>query len=277
MTDSYYNYFFKDGKPIHRLSYCAFLDVLGFSERIQESSNNDKHNELLQEFHDIFEKMLSSLEESTTDSLLYFKSFTDNILLAHPRFSKDMESEFGFILWAIKEYQFQMALHGFFVRGGLSINRLFIDDNSVYGEALIEAYNLESKQAINPIVVLSDDAMKLVNKHLTYYSNADHSPQVRELLMNTDGRYFINYLSECILDGDTGYELDIAPLNLHKEQIEQSLTKYRDKPVVYAKFSWLSSYHNYFCDSVSQLDGYSDDLKVDSELMTVKFRRINSQ
>ena len=34
------------------------------------------------------------LKENSGESMLYFKSFTDNVVLAHPRFSDDMESEF---------------------------------------------------------------------------------------------------------------------------------------------------------------------------------------
>lgn len=264
------------GKPVHRLSYCAFLDVLGFSERIRASHKNKSADRLLQEFHAIFKKRISRLESDVDESLLYFKSFSDNVLLAHPRFSEDMESEFGFILWSISEYQFEMALQGFFIRGGLSVGPLFVDDNSVYGEALIDAYHLESKVAIYPIVVLCDNTMKLVDKHVGYY-HGEAAPQVRDVLVNADGRYFINYLSECILPTDDGDSVDINSLQKHKDQIESALAQYGGQPAVFAKFSWLAAYHNYFCDSVSSHPGYSNKLKVSNELATVQFKRIDKK
>ena len=261
------------GKPVHRLSYCAFLDVLGFSERIRASHKNKSADKLLQEFHAIFKKRISRLESDVDESLLYFKSFSDNVLLAHPRFSEDMESEFGFILWSISEYQFEMALQGFFIRDGLSVGPLFVDDNSVYGEALIDAHHLESKVAINPIVVLCDNTMNLVDKHIGYY-HGEAAPQVRHVLVNADGHYFINYLSECILPTDEGDEVDKNSLQKHKDQIESALAQYAGQPAVFAKFSWLAAYHNYFCDSVSSYPGYSDKLKVSNELATVQFKRL---
>jgi hypothetical protein len=267
------DFYIKAGKPVHTLSYCAFLDVLGFSARTRESYLDGSHDSLLQEFHETFAQVTAELKKQTTSSPLYYKSFSDNVLLAVPRYSSDMESEFGNILIATSEYQFQMALKGFFVRGGLSVGPLFIDDNSVYGEALIAAYELESKVAVNPIVVLSDDTAKLVNKHLTYYAG-EWAPQRRSLLVNSDDRYFINYLDECILETYEGWELDIESLSLHRDRIQYSLAKYAEKPSVFAKFSWLSAYHNYFCDTVADYLGYSDELKVNSELMTVKFRRL---
>jgi hypothetical protein len=261
------------GKPAHRLSYCAFLDILGFSARLRSSYRDGKENELLQRFHGIFNKKITSLKSDAQESLLYLKSFSDNVLLAPPQFSDDLESEFGFILWSIKEYQYEMALQGFFIRGGLSVGKLFVDDNSVYGEALLDAYDLETNVAVNPIVVLSDDAMKLVDLHLGYY-HGEIAPQIRSVLVNADGRYFINYLSECILEGAEGEWLDVVSLKKHKEQIENSLTQYAAQPSVFAKFSWLSAYHNYFCDSVSSAPGYTDSLKVSAKLASVQFKML---
>ncbi|MCY7297526.1 hypothetical protein [Alteromonas sp. a30] len=268
--------FFENGKPVHRLSYCAFLDLLGFSARTKESYKNQTGNQLLQEFHEIFSNQIAKMKEETEESLLYFKSFSDNVLLAHPRFSDDMESEFGFILWAIQEYQFAMALKGFFIRGGLSVGQLFVDDDNVYGEALIDAYQLESKAAINPMVVLCDNTMKLVDHHLTYYQG-EWAPQLNDVLVNSDGRYFINYLSECVVDTGEGYELDIESLAIHRDRIIEALSEYSDKPPVFSKFIWLSNYHNYFCDSVSSFQNYSDDLKVSDSLSKVEFKKLNEK
>nr|WP_314899574.1 hypothetical protein [uncultured Deefgea sp.] len=265
-----------NGKPIHRLSYCAFLDVLGFSERSRASYKNNTADQLLQEFHSIFKRQIDKLKDDTSESLLYFKSFSDNVLLAHPQFSDDMESEFGFILWSIREYQYAMALNGFFIRGGLSVGQLFVDDNSVYGEALITAYELESKVAVNPIIVLCDKTMRLVNSHLSFYAG-EMAPQMRDVLVNSDGRYFINYLSESLIDSDDGWHLDIKSLKIHKKQIENALIQYSNQPAVFAKFSWLSAYHNFFCDSVSRLPTYSDDLKISSDISTVQFKMLNQK
>ena len=265
-----------NGKPIHKLSYCAFLDILGFSERSRASYKNGTANQLLQDFHSIFKSQIDKLKDETSESQLYFKSFSDNVLLAHPNFSKDMESEFGFIIWAIKEYQYAMALKGFFIRGGLSVGPLFIDDNSVYGEALISAYELESKVAVNPIIVLCNETMKLVESHLEFYSG-EAAPQMRDVLVNSDGRYFINYLSESLIDTDDGLCLDTRSLRIHKNQIENALAQYSKQPSVFAKFSWLSTYHNYFCDSVSSFPMYSDKLKISSDMSTVQFKMLSKK
>ena len=79
--------YFSAGKPVHRLSYCAFLDVLGFSDRIRDSYKDGSADVLLESFHQVLAKSIAQIKESTDESMLYFKSFTDNVVLAHPRFS----------------------------------------------------------------------------------------------------------------------------------------------------------------------------------------------
>ncbi|WP_165707423.1 hypothetical protein [Pectobacterium polaris] len=267
------NDYFHNGNPIHRKSYCAFLDVLGFSARTSASYKDGTEDNLLAEFHHILTESLSTLEEDTDESMLYFKSFTDNVVLAHPDFSSEMESEFGLILFPIREYQFKMALNGFFIRGGLAVGQLFMDKNSVYGAALLESYRLESNVAVNPIVVLCDDTMKMVDEHLKYYAKGA-APQLRNLLKGPDGRYFINYLVECIIDGMDEQHLDTDSLILHKQQIEKALKTYSTIPTVFSKFAWLASYHNYFCDMISEYPEYDKTMKVSTNLSKFNFKII---
>ena len=268
--------YFSAGKPVHRLSYCAFLDVLGFSERTHASYKDGSADKLLESFQKILAKSIAQIKERADESMLYFKSFTDNVVLAHPRFSDDMESEFGFILWSINEYQFQMALKGFFIRGGMAVDQLFMDENSVYGAALLEAYHLESKVAVNPIVVLCDNTMKLVDMHIGYYSG-EVAPQIRSVLKGPDGRYFLNYLTESIIEGDDREYLNAKSLRLHKKQIESALKNYAAVLTVFSKFSWLAAYHNYFCDTVSGYSEYEDSLKVSAKIAGIHFQRLTKK
>ncbi|PTU27719.1 hypothetical protein [Stenotrophobium rhamnosiphilum] len=269
------NDYLDNGKPVHRKSYCAFLDVLGFSDRIKENAKSVANaNALLQTFHDILTTQLKSLEEETTWSKLYLKSFTDNVILAHPQFSHDLESEFGFIIDSLISFQLQMVLNGFFIRGGLTVGELYMDANVVFGQALIDAHDLESKVADTPTVVLSNDVMSLVNSHLDYYSSKAHAPQNRHVLVNSDGRYFINYLSGSILGSYDREEVHWHSLEQHKERIEENLQKYKIFPKVFAKYAWSAAYHNYFCELVCDYSGYDPKVKISSKNTQISFSRI---
>nr|WP_124982012.1 hypothetical protein [Ralstonia solanacearum] len=57
--------YFSAGKPVHRLSYCAFLDVLGFSERIRASYKDGSADKLLESFHKILARSIAQFKKST--------------------------------------------------------------------------------------------------------------------------------------------------------------------------------------------------------------------
>ena len=164
-----------------------------------------------------------------------------------------------------------MALKGFFIRGGLAVDQFFMDENSVYGAALLEAYRLESKVAVNPVVVLCENTMKLVDEHIGYYS-VSLRPSSGNVLKGPDGRYFLNYLTECVLEGADREYLDARSLRLHKRQIEFALKAYASAPAVFSKFAWLAAYHNYFCDLVSRFPEYKPSLKVSATLAATQFQ-----
>ena len=151
---------------------------------------------------------------------------------------------------------------------------LFMDDTSVYGAALLEAYELESKIAVNPVVALSDDAMKLVDHHMTYYFN-ERPPQVRDVLRGPDGRYFINYLTEAIYETSQGEKLAVKLLRKHKNNVVAELRKHRKNPRVFEKFAWLAAYHNHFCDQVAGFPEYKVSLKVPGKEFSLVFSAIS--
>lgn len=255
-------HYFKNGLPVHRTSFCAFLDVLGFSQRMKKSYTNGSANSLLQQYHQIFSSRQEHFQTERLDPYFYFKSFSDNVLWAYPRYSDDMEMEFASLMWSLSTYQFQMALAGFFIRGGFAVGPLFIDDTTVYGDALLEAYRLENEVAVNPLVVLSELTCKLVDKHLKYYREGS-APQMLHVLINGEGQYFINYLYESMIELDEGYELDAASLEKHRDQVKSALHQNENDPKVLRKFHWLAAYHNYFCDSISSMPEYYEDLKIE--------------
>ncbi|EJC7104920.1 hypothetical protein MZJ31_004501 [Vibrio parahaemolyticus] len=260
------NYF--DGEqPVLKKSYCVFMDVLGFSEMISSSSGQDNEQELFQSYHEVTSRLVARLNEHAgPDSFLNVKVFSDNILLAVPWFSVDGESEFGFILLALREYQLSMALNGYFIRGGISVGNLFVDENMIYGKALLEAYALESKVANDPKIILSSEVLEVVRSHTQFYENPEESPQNRDVVIDNDGKGFISYLDELIEESSVGLVLNTEKLRLHKQKVMEAVEFHRENTKVWYKYHWLCDYHNYFCRKASSMAGYSDDCLIPDEI-----------
>jgi len=68
----------------------------------------------------------------------------------------------------IGRYQIAAALNGFYLRGAATVGNLIHDTACVFGPALIRAYELESKEAKFPRIILDPDAPELnaLRKHV---------------------------------------------------------------------------------------------------------------
>jgi hypothetical protein len=103
-----------------------------------------------------------------------FKAFTDNVVIGFP-IADDGEHEMLRIFELLAIFQLMMIQKGFFVRGGVAVGEHYMDSNIVFGDALIEAHEVEVKLARDPRIVLGRTAVKNLRHHLSYYSKAEYS------------------------------------------------------------------------------------------------------
>lgn len=242
-----------EGKLFFRRSFCSYLDILGFSEKIKENNLdyftkylNTLNTELMyiEDNHDLSGKQgFKSFE---------LKIFTDNFIFGHPWFDEFGESELGDIFMILSHLQLTFVKSDIFLRGAISVSDLFMDDNIVLGPALIESYKLETEKAIYPRIIISKDVVEIINKHINYYSERTTSPQNQHYLIDIDGVYFVNYLFVLLHFEDSPIELNvediIEDLIQHKIAILTNLNLHKNNYKVFDKYSWSAKYHNFFCD-----------------------------
>lgn len=257
-------YFDDAGNPRLVQSYCVFADFLGFRQLIRDAVKKGEEQIVFQRFMEEIETEIeNTINPSLNDEIEGFprmwdaKVFTDNVVLGYSLWSDRGESEFGNAITRLMAFQYAVALKGFFVRGGWAVGNLFMNRNTVFGAALLDAYDLESQVAKAPRIVLSDQMKDLVFKHMARYG--DDPPQCSHLLVDEKGILFTNYLSEAIVDGEVRWH----ELGRHAELVAERLAQFQGNEAVYPKYLWLASYHNFFCGLVSKDEGYSDDLRIE--------------
>ncbi|MBX3492065.1 MAG: hypothetical protein KF899_03840 [Parvibaculum sp.] len=267
-------------KPQLKQSVLIFMDILGYAEMTSVAHNDGRAQEFLENLYDVLAEGRRSLEEGywlpeglegiVQKDRSYLKAFTDNIVIGLP-IRDDAEIELGDAFSRVAEFQLTMAIHGFFVRGAISLGSAYVDEIAVFGEALMEAYKGEAYLARDPRVILTASAVKSADIHLEYYGRGDHAPQVRDLLKDSDGQWFVSYLEEILIaEGERGP--NYGALSQHKEATERKLAQYRDRPPIFSKYAWVADYHNYFCDAYPQ---YSfDEYKIDTDIFRAPFQRI---
>lgn len=252
------------GKPLLRESVVAYIDILGFRDQIKIAVDKaDRGKALLTRLRKALDAAFPLIKDKSenTRPLWLVKGFTDNIVIGYPvHLPFDAEPEMGYTFSNLLMFQLMMIIQGFFIRGGLAIGDLYMDDQIVFGEGLIEAFEAEQNLARDPRIVLTESAVEFVNHHLTYYGRAESAPQYRDLLKDPDGQYFINYL-QVIIELEANNNVFFDELKKHKKVVESRLKKYVSQPTIWSKYLWVANYHNWFCKQSSHFDkSYEIDL-----------------
>lgn len=152
----------------------CFMDILGFSELINEYEN-DITSTVLQDIQESFaiakENLLENNIHHDTDGVKHIKyqTFSDNICISIPYFdnANDFLYNLNLLITYVRGFQSIMMSKGFFTRGGVSIGSYYADNNIIFSLGLVKAYHLESKKAIYPRIILDND---IVEKLLKYES-----------------------------------------------------------------------------------------------------------
>lgn len=242
------------GGPKLLPSVVAFVDILGYKELVENSSKKGDAEELLRKLHRALKESNEHVNPRYSNvfhndlkkDFSAFRAFTDNIVIGHPIQEGSLgEAELGEVFRELSRFQMGLAMEGFFVRGGISIGDLYMDDAAVFGPALIEAYNAERMLARDPRIVLADSARSAVRDHLEYYAVPEHAQHVQDIREDADSQYFVHYLNAVISGGGYFTEDD---LGTHKATIEDKLKQHERDPVKWSKYMWIANYHNDFCD-----------------------------
>jgi hypothetical protein len=127
-------------------------------------------------------------------------TFSDNVVVSYPSGRVDeknavLESSWTEIVLKdairILKGVAEMGLRiGLLFRGGLSFGQLYHDGNVVFGEAMADAYAIETKIPVNPRVLVSDRVTSKL-KH-------DLPGKIDALIRDTDGQWHLDYFKEMV-------------------------------------------------------------------------------
>lgn len=269
-------YHASDGTPKLRNSVFVFMDILGYREMIEASEKDGTSQNFLIKLHKILADARLDLEEKNPGIVEFnegclpkdnfaLKAFTDNIVIGWP-IRYDANVEIGLALAKLAEFQLSMAIEGFFVRGAVSVGSAYIDEIAVWGDALNQAYDGETKLAIDPRIILMPTMVDVAKRHFKYHAS--------DLLCDSDGQWFINYLAYLVSEVELCGPLCDEALK-HKASVEKNLLNYKSNPRVFSKYAWVAKYHNFFCDG--HKEHFPDEYRIDVALFREGPRPIDDE
>jgi hypothetical protein len=154
-------------------SVVAFIDILGFKDIVKandKSKNDDIIFELQLALEQAFKKSITTNKHWVDNELLKeklkHKQFSDNIYISFD--FKDDYSDYELAVYMVTtiaaHYQRIMLTKGFYVRGGIATGTVYFDEYMIFSNALIKAYEIESKIAKYPRIIIDDGVIKKLNK-----------------------------------------------------------------------------------------------------------------
>lgn len=227
------------------LRIVAFLDILGFREQTRRCLQDPALLEVLDRSLRSADMLTQPYDGYRTEA----RMFSDCICSSSP-FTPDNVFKF---IYSLEAVQMNLVSNGVFIRGGIAIGKHFENERMIVSEGLIEAYLLESKQAVFPRIITSENTFLRLADALT---NAgpdrwdDGPTSVRRSLdthlrKDRDDVRFLSYLMSLHRIDRSAIVMEY--IDGHKRAVEEWLAEGRSAdapPSVRAKHEWAREYHN---------------------------------
>lgn len=238
----------------YKNSLVCFIDLLGFKDEI-----NSRKSQL--EIFDILsagkknERSVSSTVVKKTGQEIRFQvltavsAFSDRVVISFSSdyFDSSISSDWiksAFIKFWNLIYQYSMYVmrRGFILRGGIAIGNLYHSNGIVFGPAMNCAYELESKRAKNPRI--------LVNEKLAQVLNDDTKQRYLSKDLS-DGFFYVDFLKHLVDENINPATNDYCS---NSELIAKLITKnilffsqkIEDENKL-KKWKWFSNYYHDSC------------------------------
>ncbi|MBL0310456.1 MAG: hypothetical protein IPP77_12505 [Bacteroidetes bacterium] len=203
-----------------RKAIVLHADILGFKSILDNSVHEGDYSlkkliEALDQGINTLNLFKDTLDQAKLEVNTSYKLFSDNL---YASFSYQEGSELSFgdaftncILFA-RAYFSIMLDNEFPIRGGISFGDDYSDEKMIFSPALADAYELETKKAIYPRIVIAEALIEKVKNNLQLRGDLVNKAISKSLLMDTKGVYFLN---------PTGFEkeLNIGYENLDADQV----------------------------------------------------------
>ncbi len=242
----------------------AFIDILGFRELIKDSEKNPATLEKIYEIIKYFKnwekpeswnlKTIEIEEDAQKKGLANFdlsnKStctcFSDSIIVSIKISDGDINSSLSTLIANISYIGSYIIQKGILLRGSITIGNIIHQDNGIIlGQGFIDAYNLESKLATFPRIVVSDKLIKELNYPLEAKRN--RYPYHQYLTRDKDGCIGFNQLKYFeVVQSWTEMKENILKDALDKARkvIIEGLDYSFELPSVHSKYQWLKNEYN---------------------------------
>jgi len=174
---------------------CCFIDILGFKQHLNQTINSLGEDNVekiisIKSVLDFSKSLTSDIGISESKVVTYF---SDSIVISY---KYNEQSQLFSTLLNLLYVSMELANKGFLTRGGVAIGKLVHTDEVIFGPALVDAYNIESKISKYPRIIVDKN---VIDKGLEYHSKNHTREDEKKYVMDIvtedkDGYFYIDYI-----------------------------------------------------------------------------------
>ena len=144
---------------LYEKCYCAYLDILGFKSFVGTGriNVNAKKPSVIVKYLQVIKNFNDNIRQRTkqgwNSAEIKATSFSDSLIISYPVSTNP--GNLFYLIMDIIYLSIDLAFLEVFVRGAITKGSLYHDDSMCFGPALVDAYELESKNAIYSPVAYS--------------------------------------------------------------------------------------------------------------------------
>lgn len=250
-----------------------FLDILGFKKHVLDTTEKSKetsevidNEERIEALYETLSKMGEIAGVKGNHDKINVTQFSDSIVIS---FLDKSPSKASTVFEIILKIIIHLVSKEVICRGALSYGKFIHDSRILFGPALIEAYETESKAAMYPRVIMD---RKIYNYSRMYLDKKTNKLIIPEgisdyLKLDLDGKYYIDYISAAarVIQDESEiiqYYKTLRDIIINGRKFEQ--------PDLKVKYGWLRMKYNKFLRNVTPENSKNEVYNYISSLKQLK-------
>lgn len=220
--------------------YCAYVDILAFRSLIHDLDAGKITEDDMEE---LFYRLQTAhmIGASAADDVdLKVQSISDAVLLSSAATGEGLKQ----LVSSLVNLTLFLLIRGYFVRGGLVKGKLVHGSKAIYGSGLVSAFDLESKVARYPRIIVTREVYRDALLQHTIDGQA-----TTFLTWGNDGPFFVHALKKMELVFSQAHSEDqqrlmSAEWNVMAQRIQERYDESVDNPAHFEKVRWFAEYWN---------------------------------
>lgn len=215
----------------------GYVDLLGAKSKTIQDDDSNKNLNSLSGIYRMAKNTQDFIKDELKNTQLHIKIFSDNVAVVQRMDSKDYDAGAAVIGFLLHFQLFAFMKERWLMRGCITCGDLYVDEDFMWGRALIEAYQGESEIAIYPRIIMTRKLLRQLR--FERFTEAEQN-----IGRDFDGEYYLRYYDILNRYKPASKKKRLTGM---RASLISMLEESEERPKLRQKTVWLVNQHNIYC------------------------------